>query len=161
MPQILASSFSIVTLKFSIHNFFETRVLLKIFDIEFPYKCSYFEQLCLPTKMARDRDKAQRERKTSKSSCVSHHKLHITTDRKLKFNAKGLVLTSAWLPSHVPTGSVIVNNYPPKWLLSSIWGFYFCLTDESVCSARFYSFRVVCEGSGFEILVLLPNKLPR
>ena len=41
-------------IKFSIHNVFDTRVLLKIFDIEFPYKCvcSYFEQFCLPAKMA-------------------------------------------------------------------------------------------------------------
>ena len=35
-----AFSFSVVTLKFSIHNFFEARVLLKLFDIEFSYKCS-------------------------------------------------------------------------------------------------------------------------
>ena len=52
MPQILAFSSSLVTLKFSVHNFFETRVLLKIFDAEFPYKLSYFEPLCLLAKMA-------------------------------------------------------------------------------------------------------------
>ena len=38
MSQILAFSFSLVTLKFSIRNVFKTRVLLKIFDAEFPYK---------------------------------------------------------------------------------------------------------------------------
>ena len=41
MPQILAFNFSLVTLKFSIHSFFLKLVLLKIFDIEFPYKRSY------------------------------------------------------------------------------------------------------------------------
>ena len=53
MPKILAFSCSIVTLKFSVHNFFETRVLLKIFHAEFLYKLSaYFELLCLLAKMA-------------------------------------------------------------------------------------------------------------
>ena len=52
MPNILALSSSFVTLKFSVHNFFETRVLLKIFDTEFPCKLSYFDPLCLPAKMA-------------------------------------------------------------------------------------------------------------
>ena len=54
MPKILAFSCSLVTLKFSAHNIFETRVLLKIFDAEFRYKLSYFEPLCLPAKMAAD-----------------------------------------------------------------------------------------------------------
>ena len=52
MPKILAFSSSLVTLKFSVHNIFETRVLLKIFDAEFPHKLSHFEPLCLPAKMA-------------------------------------------------------------------------------------------------------------
>ena len=54
MPNILAVSSSLVTLRSSVHNIFETRVLLKIFDAEFPYKSpiSYFEPLCLPAKMA-------------------------------------------------------------------------------------------------------------
>ena len=44
--QIVAFSSSLMaTLKFSVHNFFKTRVLLKIFDAEFPYKLSYFEPL--------------------------------------------------------------------------------------------------------------------
>ena len=51
MPQILAFSFSLVTLKFSIYNVFRTGVFLKIFDVEFPYKLAYFEPLCLLTKM--------------------------------------------------------------------------------------------------------------
>ena len=42
----MAFSFSLTaTLKFSVHNFFKTRVLLKIFDAEFPFKLSYFEPL--------------------------------------------------------------------------------------------------------------------
>ena len=54
MPKILAFSSYLVTLKFTIHNVFKTRVLLKIFDAEFPYKLSYkyFEPLCLFAKMA-------------------------------------------------------------------------------------------------------------
>ena len=52
MPKILAFSSSLVTLTFSVHNIFETTVLLKIFDAECPYKLSYFEPLCLPAKMA-------------------------------------------------------------------------------------------------------------
>ena len=52
MSQTLAFSSSLETLKFSAHNTFETRLLLKIFDAEFPYKLSYFEPLCLPAKMA-------------------------------------------------------------------------------------------------------------
>ena len=52
MPQILAFSSSFLTSKFSIHNVFKTRVLLKIFDAEFPYKRSCFEPLCPPAKMA-------------------------------------------------------------------------------------------------------------
>ena len=44
--------FSLVTLEFSIHNFFKTRMLLEIFDAEFPYKLSDFEPLCLLNKMA-------------------------------------------------------------------------------------------------------------
>ena len=52
MSKIFAFSSSVVTLKFSVHDIFETRVLLKIFDAEFPYKLSYFEPLCLPAKMA-------------------------------------------------------------------------------------------------------------
>ena len=44
MPKILAFSSSHVTLKFSVHNFFETTVLLKIFDAEFRNKLSYFCQ---------------------------------------------------------------------------------------------------------------------
>ena len=52
MPQTLAFSSSLETLRFSVHNTFETRLLLKIFDAEFPYKLSYFESLCLPAKMA-------------------------------------------------------------------------------------------------------------
>ena len=51
MPQILAFSFSLLRLKFSMHNFFKTTVLLKIFDAELPYKLSYFELVCLPAKM--------------------------------------------------------------------------------------------------------------
>ena len=46
------SSFSLVTLEFSVHNNFKTRMLLEIFDAEFPYKLSYFEPLCLLNKMA-------------------------------------------------------------------------------------------------------------
>ena len=46
MPQVLAFSSSLVTLKFSFIKF------LKIFDAEFLYKLSYFEPLCLPAKMA-------------------------------------------------------------------------------------------------------------
>ena len=58
MPKILAFSSSLVTLKFSIHNIFETRVLLKIFDAEFPYKLSFFLDT-LPTRQdgGRNRDK--------------------------------------------------------------------------------------------------------
>ena len=52
MPQTLAISSSLETLRFSVHSTFETRLLLKIFDAEFPYKLSYFEPLCLPAKMA-------------------------------------------------------------------------------------------------------------
>ena len=52
MPQTLAFSSSLETLKFSVHNTFETRLLLKIFDAEFPCKLSYFEPLCLPAMMA-------------------------------------------------------------------------------------------------------------
>ena len=52
MSKIFAFSSSVVTLKFSVHDIFETRVLLKIFDVEFPYKLFYFEPLCLPAKMA-------------------------------------------------------------------------------------------------------------
>ena len=52
MPQILVFSFSLVELEFSIHNFFKTRMLLEIFDAEFPCKLSYFEPLCLMNKMA-------------------------------------------------------------------------------------------------------------
>ena len=51
-----ASNFGIQFLsrniKISIHNFFKTRVLLKIFDAEFPNKPAYFEPLCLLAKMA-------------------------------------------------------------------------------------------------------------
>ena len=46
----LKFSFSLVTLKVSIHNIFEIRVLLNIFDIVFPYKCSFFKPLCLSAK---------------------------------------------------------------------------------------------------------------
>ena len=52
MPQILVFSFPLVTLEFSIHNIFKTRILLEIFDADFPYKLSYFEPLCLLNKMA-------------------------------------------------------------------------------------------------------------
>ena len=52
MPQILVFSFSLVTLEFSIHNFFKTRMLLEILDAEFPYKLSDFESLCQLNKMA-------------------------------------------------------------------------------------------------------------
>ena len=52
MPHILAFSSSFLTLKFSIHNFFKTKIILKIFDAEFPYKLSYFEPLFLLAKMA-------------------------------------------------------------------------------------------------------------
>ena len=52
MPQILVFSFSLVTLEFSIHNFLKPRILLEIFDAEFPYKLSHFEPLCLLNKMA-------------------------------------------------------------------------------------------------------------
>ena len=41
MPQILVFSFSLGTVKSSIHNFFKTRMLLEIFDAEFPYKLSW------------------------------------------------------------------------------------------------------------------------
>ena len=50
MPKILAVSSSLVSFHFI--TFSKTRVLLKIFDTEFPYKLSYFEPLCLPVKMA-------------------------------------------------------------------------------------------------------------
>ena len=52
MPKILAFSSSLVTFKFSVRNIFETRLLLKIFDADLPYKLSYFEPLCLPAKRA-------------------------------------------------------------------------------------------------------------
>ena len=52
MPQTLAFSSPLKTLKFSVHNTFETRLFIKIFDAEFPNKLSYFEPLCLPAKMA-------------------------------------------------------------------------------------------------------------
>ena len=51
MPKIFAFISSLVTLKFSVHNFFETRVLLKILDAEFPNKLSSFEPLCLLAKL--------------------------------------------------------------------------------------------------------------
>ena len=41
----------LITLKFSIHYFFKTRLLLKMFDPEFPYKHPYLEPFCLPAKM--------------------------------------------------------------------------------------------------------------
>ena len=49
--KILAFSSSLVTLKFSFHNSFKTRVLLKIFDTKFSYKLSYLKHLCLLAKM--------------------------------------------------------------------------------------------------------------
>ena len=51
---IFAFSFYHVTLKFSIHNFFEIGVfiIIKIFDIEFPNNSSHFEPFCLSVKMA-------------------------------------------------------------------------------------------------------------
>ena len=54
IPQILVFSFFLITLEFSIHNFFKTKMLLdlEIFDAEFPYKLSYFESLCLLNKRA-------------------------------------------------------------------------------------------------------------
>ena len=52
MPKILVFSSSLVTLNVSVHNFFETRLLLKISDAEFPYKLSYVEPLCLLAKIA-------------------------------------------------------------------------------------------------------------
>ena len=52
MPQILAFSSYLITLKFSIHNFLKIRVLLKIFDAECPNKLNYFEPLCLHAKIA-------------------------------------------------------------------------------------------------------------
>ena len=50
--RLLELSFSLIPIKFSNHNVFETRMLFKIFDIEFLYKRSYVEPFCLPTKMA-------------------------------------------------------------------------------------------------------------
>ena len=54
MPQILAISFTSVTLKFSIQNFLKTKVLLKIFDTEFANKRSliYSQPFCQPAKLA-------------------------------------------------------------------------------------------------------------
>ena len=40
MPNILTFSSSLVVLKFSVHNCFETRVLKETFDAEFRYKLS-------------------------------------------------------------------------------------------------------------------------
>ena len=58
MPPILAFGSSLETLKFSVHNTFETRLVLKIFDAEFPYKLSLF-RATLPTRQdgGRNRDK--------------------------------------------------------------------------------------------------------
>ena len=57
VSKIWAFSSSLVILRFSAHNFFEARVLLKIFDAEFPYKLSY--SLCLLAKAAaKTREKA-------------------------------------------------------------------------------------------------------
>ena len=47
MRQILAFGFSLVTLKFSVDDFF-----LKIFDSELQYERYYFEPFCLPAEMA-------------------------------------------------------------------------------------------------------------
>ena len=49
MPEILAFSFSLVTLKFSIQNFLKTKVLLKTFDTEFANKRSliYSQPFCM------------------------------------------------------------------------------------------------------------------
>ena len=55
--QKISSNFGIqflsCNIKVSIHNinFFEARVLLQIFDIKLPFKCSYFEPVCLLAKM--------------------------------------------------------------------------------------------------------------
>ena len=38
--------------KFPIHEFFRSHVLLKLFDIGFPYKHCYFKRVCLLVKMA-------------------------------------------------------------------------------------------------------------
>ena len=65
--QLNASNFGIQflsrKLKFSIYNIFKTRVLIKMFHAEFPYKLSYFEPLCLLANMAA---------KTVKSSIAGH-----------------------------------------------------------------------------------------
>ena len=45
MPKILVFSSSFITLKFSIHNDFKTRVLLKIFHAKFPYKLLFWATL--------------------------------------------------------------------------------------------------------------------
>ena len=58
MPQILAFSFSLGTLKFLIHNFFKTRVLLKIFDAEFPYKLFFLATLPTRQDSGENREKA-------------------------------------------------------------------------------------------------------
>ena len=49
MLQVLAFSFSLGTLKFSIQNFLKTQVLLKIFDTEFANKHSliYSQPFCM------------------------------------------------------------------------------------------------------------------
>ena len=52
MPQTLVFGFYLLTLEFSIHDCFKTRMLLEIFDAQFSYKLSYFEPLCLLNKMA-------------------------------------------------------------------------------------------------------------
>ena len=77
MPQIWVFSFPLVTLEFSIHNFFETRMLLDIFDAKLPYKLSYFVPLCLLNKMAAKTMK----RSISHSRCYGRIKLSQTQER--------------------------------------------------------------------------------
>ena len=69
MPKILAFNSSLVTLKFSVHNFLETRVLLQIFDAEF-HTNSYFEPFCLPAK-----DGDENREKASYSQLLKPHSL--------------------------------------------------------------------------------------
>ena len=79
MPKILARSSSLVTLKFLVHNFFETKVLLKIFDTKFPYKLSYFEPLCLLNKMAAKTVKRSiKFRKVAQSTLAKIYNLYLT-----------------------------------------------------------------------------------
>ena len=129
MPQILAFSSSLVTLKFSIHDFLKTRVLLKIFDAKFPYKLLFWATLPTRQDGGENREKVDCAMSQGISGCFASHDNKIW---RYSFRIRTIIKQSLkWMSTACRNYMGLINKgWYDMFVACGIW----CLADVSSVS---------------------------